>query len=219
MKRKPVGTLLVTLLCPLLLALAGCGRTETARFYTLHALTDARPERLASASGEDIAVGLGPVQLPAYLDRPQIVTRKNPNEVGFAEFHRWAGPLAADVSRILAENLSLLLDTNDVALYPWRSTTPIDYRIEIDILRMDGRPGDRITLHSRWAIFSSDRGREWAARTSTLSEPVNGNGYEALVAAQSRALAALSREIAEAVEGLPQGEALRRAPVEGIMKN
>jgi uncharacterized lipoprotein YmbA len=190
-------------LCTLLLIIGACGRTQTAKFYTLNALTDPQPGEQAVRSGEEAAVGLGPIRLPEYLDRPQIVTRAGPNEVRFADYHRWAGPLAGHVSSILAENLSNLLGSNRVALFPWKSTTPIDCRVEIDIGRFDGKPGGTVVLQSRWTVFPEDRKRVLASKSSSLSEPVNGNGYEALVAAQSRALAALGREIAEAIRSLP----------------
>jgi uncharacterized lipoprotein YmbA len=203
MRRHLAGKPTVFVLCALLVIILGCSRTQTTRFYTLNALTDPQTNGRPVSSGGGIAVGLGPIRLPAYLDRPQIVTRVKPNEVRFAEFHRWAGPLDADVSRILAENLSILLGTERIALYPWKHTTPIDCRVEIDISRLDGNPGDVVMLQSQWIIFSKDRKKAWATKTSTFSEPTGGKGYEALVAAQSRALAALGREIAEAIKGVP----------------
>ncbi len=205
MKKDLAIRLTTYALCTLLILIGGCGRTQTARFYTLNALTDPPTEKQAVASEHGVAVGLGPIQLPEYLDRPQIVTRVSPNEVRFAEFHRWAGPLAGNLSSILAENLSILLTTERIALYPWKATTPIDCRVEIEVSRFDGKPGDRVILQSQWIIFSWDRKEVLVTKTSTLREPVNGKGYEALVAAQSRALAALSREIAEAVRSLPRG--------------
>jgi uncharacterized lipoprotein YmbA len=191
-------------LCPLLLILVGCARTQTARFYTLNALTDAPAESEAVRSEQGIALGLGPIQMPEYLDRPQIVTRAGPNEVRFAEFHRWAEALAGDFSSTLAENLSILLATNRIALYPWKSTTQIDWRVEIVVTRFDGRPGDRVILQCQWTVLSRDRGQAWLTKTSALSEPVAGKGYEALVSAHSRTVGALSREIAEAIKALPQ---------------
>ncbi len=204
MKRHLLIKLMVHVLCPLLIAIGGCGRTRTARFYTLNALTDASTERRAVPTEDGIAVGLGPIRLPEYLDRPQIVTRPSPNEVRFAEFERWAAPLAGDLSSALAKNLSTLLGTDRIALYPWKATTPIDCRVEIEVSRFDGKPGDSVLLESRWIVFSEDRKRVLGTKTSSLSEPVNGKGYVALVAAQSRALAALGREIAEAIRSLPQ---------------
>ena len=204
MKRYLLIKLTACVLCPLLVVIGGCCRTQTAKFYTLNALTDASTERQAVPSEDGVAVGLGPIRLPEYLDRPQIVTRESPNEVRFAGFERWAAPLAGDFSSTLAQNLSTLLGTDRIALYPWRATTPIDCRVEIEVSRFDGKPGDSVLPESQWILFSKDRKQVLGTKTSSLSEPVNGNGYEALVAAQSRALAALGREIAEAIRSLPQ---------------
>ena len=204
MKKDLAIRLTACVLCPLLIIIGGCSRTQTAKFYTLNALTDAQSGRPAVASGQHVAVGLGPIRLPEYLDRPQIVTRVSPNEVWFAEYHRWAGPLAGDLSNILAENLSILLGADHIALYPWKSTTPIDCRVEIEVSRFDGEPGGSVLLQSQWIVFSKDRQRVLGTKTSSISEPVNGKGYDALVAAQSRALAALGREIAEAIRSLPR---------------
>lgn len=204
MKRHLLIKLTVYLLCPLLIVIGGCGRTRTASFYTLNALTDPSTERQALPSEDGVAVGLGPIRLPEYLDRPQIVTRVSPNEVRLAEFERWAAPLAGDLSSTLAQNLSALLGTDHIALYPWKATTPIDCRVEIEVSRFDGKPGDSVLLESQWIIFSKDRRQVLGTKMSSLSAPVNGKGYEALVAAQSRALAALGREIAEAIRSLPQ---------------
>ena len=204
MKMHLLIKLTAYVLCPLLIIIGGCSRTQTAKFYTLNALTEPSTERQAPPSENGVAVGLGPIRLPEYLDRPQIVTRVGPNEVRFAEYHRWAGALAGNVSSILAENLSTLLGSDHIALYPWKSTTPIDYRVEIEVSRFDGKPGDSVLLQSQWVVFSKDRTKVLGTKTSSLSEPVNGGGYDALVAAQSRALAALGREIAEAVRRLPR---------------
>ena len=204
MKKDLAIRLTAYVLCPLLIIIGGCGRTQTARFYTLNALTDAQAGGQTVASDQGVAVGLGPIRLPEYLDRPQIVTRVSPNEVRFAEFERWAAPLAGGLSIALAKNLSTLLGTDRIALYPWKSTTPIDCRVEIEVSRFDGKPGDSVLLESQWIVFSENRKRLLSTKTSSLSEPVNGKGYEALVAAQSRALAALGREIAEAIRSLPQ---------------
>jgi uncharacterized lipoprotein YmbA len=204
MKKNLVVRLTACVLCPLLIIIGGCGRTQTAKLYTLSALTDPPTGRQIATSGHGVAVGLGPIQLPEYLDRPQIVSRVSPHEVKVAEYHRWAGPLAGSFSSVLGENLSSLLGTDHIARYPWKSTTPIDCRVEIEVSRFDGNPGGTVVLQSQWTVFSKDRKRVLATKTSTLSEPVNGRAYEALVSAQSRALAALSREIARVVEGLPK---------------
>jgi uncharacterized lipoprotein YmbA len=203
MKKDVLIALAASALCTLLIITGGCSRTQTAKFYTLNTLTRPTTENQAAPSENVVAVGLGPIRLPEYLDRPQIVTRVSPNEVKFAEYHRWAAPLAGDLSSTLAENLSTLLGSDRIALYPWKSTTRIDCRVEVEVFRFDGNPGGSVLLQSQWIVFSKDRKRVLRTKTSSLSEPAKGKGYDALVAAQSRALAALGREIAEAIRSLP----------------
>jgi uncharacterized protein len=194
---------LAGILCTCMItASAGCARSPIARFYTLSSLTDGGPEDRGPSAGGGVAVGLGPIDLPEYLDRPQIVTRVSPNEVEFAEFERWAEPLKDNLLRTIAGNLSLLLHTDRVALYPWRAATPVDCQVRIDVIRFDGQLGKSVVLETKWTVSGKAPARALRAGGSTLEEPVEGQSYEALVAAQSRALAGLSRLIAEAVKAV-----------------
>ena len=203
MKCAPVLRIAAAILCASLIFAAGCSRSPTARFYTLTTLTDPPADRQAAAAGHGIALGLGPIRLPDYLNRPQIVTRVSSNEVRFAELHRWAESLKNDFSSKLAQNLSILLPTNRVAVYPWTSTTPVDVQVAIDVMRFDGKPGRNVVLQATWSLFGKDPTKRLLSKESTIDESVDGNSYEALVAAQSRALASLSREIAAAIKHLP----------------
>lgn len=193
---------LAVLLFTCMIAASGCARSQSARFYTLNSLTDAGSEERGPSAEGGVAIGLGPIELPEYLDRQQIVTRVSANEVEFAEFHRWAAPLKDDLLRTIAGNLSILLDTDRVALYPWMAETPVDCQVRIDVIRFDGWLGKRVLLETKWAVLGKDPARALRAGESTLEEPVKGHDYEALVAAQSRALAALSREIAQVVKAV-----------------
>jgi uncharacterized lipoprotein YmbA len=153
-----------------------------------------------------VAIGLGPIELPKYLNRPQIVTRVSPNEVEFAEFHRWAASLNNDFSSTLAQNLSNLLATDRVAVYPWTSRTPVDVQVKIKVIRFDGQLGKSVVLETAWALFGKDTAKPLLSRGSTINEAVGAKGYKGLVEAQSRAIAGLSREIAQAVRSLPRDE-------------
>jgi len=206
MKYTPVLRLVAGILCTSLILAAGCSRSPTAKFYTLHSLTDAEMERPGTGIDHGVAIGLGPIELPAYLDRPQIVTRVSPNEVEFAEFHRWAASLKDDLSSKLARNLSILLATDRVAVYPWTSKTPVDVQVKIEVIRFDGRIGENVVLQTQWAIFGKDPAKTLVSRGSVVTEKVDKNGYEGLVQAQSRAIAGLSREIARAIQALPHKE-------------
>ncbi len=100
---------LLATLCALLITLGGCAGTPNSRFYLLEPLTGAPGPEGTVPLDRAISIGLGPVTLPEYLDRPQIVTRTDRNTVLLAEFDRWAEPLSGNVSRTLAENLTYLL--------------------------------------------------------------------------------------------------------------
>ena len=106
----------------LVFLLVACSSTPATQFYKLNSLPSGQQENPAALPVDDIAIGVGPVDLPEFLDRPQIVTRKSQNQLEISEFHRWAASLPRDFSRVLAKNISTLLPTDRVAVYPWEDT-------------------------------------------------------------------------------------------------
>lgn len=150
----------------------------------------------------DRDIGVGPVTVPGYLDRPQIVTRQGSDELNIADFDRWGEPLQESVPRILAEDLSALLQTDRISVFPWSISRPIAYQVVVDIARFDGVDGGAVVLEARWRIVDS-ADKELVLKRATLSEAIGGRGYGAVVGAMSRALGALSRDIATALAALP----------------
>jgi hypothetical protein len=181
---------------------AGCSSAPPVRFYNLNSLPNGRQENPGAILGEDIAIGLGPVEFPDFLERPQIVTRKSLNRLEMSEFHRWAGSLPGDFSRVLAKNISVLLPSNRVAVYPWGDTFIPIYQIKLHVEQFDGRLGRQIVLRVTWSVVGQEGANELATRSSLVEEPVSGDDYEGLVAAQSNALATLSREIVSEIRRL-----------------
>ena len=185
---------------------AGClnlgeGTVDPTRLYVLSSLAGTQAQtRAAPDSG--LAVGVGPIELPEHLDRPQIVTRAGKNELRLAEFAQWAEPLRSNVSRVLIENLSVLLATDQVILFPKRVPIPIDYQVAVKVTRFDVVSGGSAQLDARWAIFAEGGKPMLRKGQSSFSEPVGGPDYAAMVAAESRALEALSRELAAAIKDL-----------------
>ena len=147
----------------------------------------------------DFAIGVGPVEIPAILDRPQIVTRTGANRVEVAEFHRWGGSLKKEITETVVEDLSFLLSSYRIYLFPWRNLPEPDYRIILTVHQFDGRPGEAVFLDVSWAIFKPSDEKTFAGKRSTFSIPVQGTAYADYVAAQSRALSDLSGELAAAV--------------------
>ncbi len=131
------------------------------------------------------------------------MTRSSGNTIEIAEFDLWAGSLKDDFMRVLAENLSILLETDKMVLYPYIGIVPIDFRIGMNLNRFEGAPGDKVVLDATWVVLEGPDKKEGVVQKSQITEPVSGSDYQALVAAQSRAVEKLGREIAKAIRSLP----------------
>ncbi len=140
--------------CALLLTLGGCAGTPPSKFYMLESISGSRHRRKVQRSTNAISIGLGPVTLPDYVDRPQIVTRTSQNTVQLAEFDRWAEPLSSNVSRTLTENLTSLLPTDSVVPYPWPGSTDVTYQVVVDVYRFDGILGEKAFLDAQWSVLA-----------------------------------------------------------------
>ena len=188
----------------LLLALGCTATTERARFYKLNSLPSPESITTTQGTGGGVAVGIGPVKFPDHLDRSEIVTRTSDNALQLAEFDRWAGSLEKDFSRILAENLSILLSTDYIFMFPFTQSAPIDYRVAVEVVRFDGELGKNAVLTARWNVMEGSSKELRFIRRSMITEPVDDNSYEAMVAALSRTVERLSGEIADAIKTLSQ---------------
>lgn len=184
------------LIAVMLSAMAGCATTPPSRFYILDPV---KTGAAALPAGPATAVGVGPVELPKYLDRPQIAVRSGANELIYDETHRWAEALQDNVTAVLAENLSRLVPTDRVSVFPWGRTISIDYRVLAEISRFDADADGNVVLSASWKLYREQDMEVIAQNKTVFTEPVDGTGYADIVAAQSRALASLSREIAGAI--------------------
>ena len=183
-----------------LLFLAGCfGSTGPARFYALSPMEQAPTGQGAKTGTSDIAVGIGPIKIADYLDRSDIVTRDTGHTVKLAEFEQWAGSFEDNFTHALAENIGFLLKSDHIYARPWPRPVPVDYRIALEVIRFDGKLGGEACLVARWSVFGEESKKLLAVKRSSIQEPTGGSGYEALVAAESRALAKLSQEIAQVI--------------------
>ncbi len=189
------------MLAGILLVLCACAGNAPVRFYTLSPLPAPPSPAPAEHGTTGPIIGVGPVVLPDYLNRPQIVTRKGQNVIAISDDHHWAGELRNTFTRVLVENLAVLLPTNRIATYPWGKSVPVRYQATVNVMRFDGRLGESVTLNARWFLFNA-RKKTLLAKRATISKPVKGSTYTALASAQSKALADLSREIAEALKRL-----------------
>jgi uncharacterized lipoprotein YmbA len=181
--------------CVLVVAAGGCGPTPTSRFYSLSA---AAPSATTSS---ELSVAVAPVTIPAVVDRPQIAVSTGSNEVRLDEFNRWAAPLQDNIARVVAFNLVAMLGTPNVTVGTQTLGALADYRAAIEVQRFDSVPGEAATLDAVWTVRRTKDGKAQTGRT-TVREPASQSGFDGLAAAHSRAVARLSRDIADTVRAL-----------------
>jgi uncharacterized protein len=202
LRRLSVAALVISLL-----GLGACARTPS-RFYMLRTLAPSPEMSSASQAERGPVIGLGPINFPKYLDRPQIVSRASPHQLALGEYDYWAEPLQENFSSVLAENLSLLIPTDHVLLDNWPRSVTLDYQIRVDVRHFDGWLGGESSLIARWSILDRAE-RELLSRKLHLNAPAGGRDYEAMVVAMNQMLEALSRDIAAAIQRLPAKAAAR----------
>jgi uncharacterized lipoprotein YmbA len=192
------GTVLLIAACSA--ALGGClGSTPPARFYLLTPIEVEGPEEPQVASSENPAgpsVFLAAVEVPRYLADPQIVTRVDGNELEFAEFERWGEPLHDNVTRVLGRNLSALLPGSSVANFVWERPDKVDRLVTVAVTRFDAEDRE-VRLAARWTVSGGDSASSLGLKRTEYVQPVQGEGYAAIVRAMSAALEKLSRDIAD----------------------
>ncbi len=184
-----------------LLSLAACvgGPTKNPNFYTLVSETGVTQRTAAVEQRANPAMAVGPVLLPEYLQRPQIVTRSENSQLQIAEFDRWAGSLKSQIETVLVMNLSAELKDLTVTGYRQSWADPV-YRVTVDVDELLGRLGGTLELSVSWVLIDST-GEQKAGDlfSSQIRIPVEGPDYGALVAAHQEAIKTLSQQIAAAV--------------------
>jgi hypothetical protein len=185
-----------------LTAVVGCAGSKPPNYYILRSIQNPGLEVRAEGAQQDLAVEVGPVKIPEYLDRPQIAARSAGNSLQFAEFDKWAEPLEKNLMRVLADNLSAMIPSERVSIFPWPKSMPVQYRVTLEVIHLEKMPDEKVILDTGWNILGSDGENLLVMRRSRLMQPVESAGYEGVVSAESRAVEALSREIAAALRSL-----------------
>jgi len=182
-------------------ALSCLGSSPKVSLYTMKAVSDLP----AASETEGLAIGVGPIRVPRYLDRPEWVTRPSGSisRLEVDDFRHWAGGFSSNVSRVLAESLGAKLGTQRVVVYPVEPAFPLDYRIIVDVQAFEGIGGETLELRAGWMIRagSGERG-PWSGQ-SAIRRPIASGGPDALVAAHNEALDLLADAIAARIKSLP----------------
>lgn len=184
------------------LVLSACGSTPKASYYTL---TES-PMKMPGA-GKAPSIVVAPAVLPDIVDRPQMVVRTASNSVLLLEQHRWADSLRQEISRVIAGDLGRQLDSSRVvALVDAVQTPDTDFRLLLQVQRLDTTPGEGVALDINWQLIPR-AGKAYSGRSAVNEPTTKGttaeDGFGALVAAHRRALDRVAAEIAAAVRAMP----------------
>lgn len=195
----------------LLLALLGLGLGMTAcrsaappiTYYTLDPLSPAEFASRPPADSTLLRIGVGPVSLPTYLERAQIVTRSGDHTLAVNDFHRWAGPLDEEILRVLVVSVGAALPGAEVLPYPWGRRYEPSHQVRLTVQRFDGQIGGRVHLKGLWHLICHVDSEKSVSQAFDISEPMDAPGMTGLVNAQNRALGTLAGEIIAVLCAVP----------------
>jgi len=185
----------------ILLALAGCaGVSPRSDFHVLSPVVESGAPPPAV-----LRLGVGPVRLPDYLDRNQMVRLRDETSIEVDEFNRWGGDLARNIQDVLAENLSRLLGSQEVVTHPWSSTLALPLQLVIDIRRFDLDAASQVVLDLQWRLIRNDGRQPPVIRNEHIVVPAGDGSPAAQVKAMNQALAELARRIAAVLSSRQDG--------------
>ncbi|GEO38688.1 hypothetical protein SAE02_28360 [Skermanella aerolata] len=181
---------------------AGCAETRPPP--NLHVLSSL-PRDAASGPGSPAAargpvVGVEQANIPEYLDRPEIVVRTSANTLELTQGDRWGQRLQGDVTRVVADNLRGLLPSDNVFVLPLRRREMVAMTVGVDITSFERDASGNAVLNAYWTVLDGQTEAVRAGARARYVEPVEGEGADATVAAMTRTLASLSRDIAAGIK-------------------
>lgn len=182
----------------LLLVVGGCvsiPTSPTPRFYSLQAM-DVSHEHEKFVIPEGVIIGLGPVKVPEYQNRPQIVTQDKAGIVRFAEFDRWSESLDRALGRVIVENLTAMLPGAAVKAYPWHSAIPVKYCVIVDVIRLESSMDSGLSFAAQWSVIDEEDEKMLLIRRSDFHEPIEPAGYPGIIKALNKVCVSFSKDIA-----------------------
>jgi hypothetical protein len=150
----------------------------------------------------EVIIGIGPVEIPEYLNRPQIVTFNKDSTVRFSEFDRWAESLDFLLAGVVRANLSLMLSGAKFEIYPWNAVMPVKYQVMLEVVQLNAHLDNELVFVVQWSIFDIKNKRIVLIKRSEFRQEINPHNYSTLVEKLSFECGILSSQIAEAIAGL-----------------
>ena len=178
------------------LGLSGCisiPNSPMPRFYALSALD--RTEVIKDSP--KMIIGIGPVKIPEYMDRPQIVTEDKDKMLHFAQFDRWGESLDLGLARLIREDLTVMFPGTKLTLYPWNPSIDVKYQVLIEVVQLDNEFDRDMSFVVQWTVIDLQSSKIVIIKRSEFHQPIVPPNYSGLAKTLSTACASLSNQIAE----------------------
>ena len=188
---KPIAYLLLICL------LGACGSTPRSNYYMLSA--DAEAATAAISADDTVSLGIKPIEIPAYLDRSEMVSNRDDNRLAIAEYQRWAEPLEDGIERVLMINLSTLLNAR-IQVFPWPRNSQPTYSVQLRVMQLSVN-NSIAELVAQWSVADTATKKTVAQRISQFGIDVGASKAGVVADTYSRLLLQLSEEIAAGVPG------------------
>jgi len=185
-------------------ALSGCVNfkpvEDLTRFYVLTARASREP--LPDAARLTNLVFVAAVEMPAYLDNPRIVVRRDEHQLDFSDQHQWAEPLRQSIRRGLRDNLATLLGSQFVYPLSHRRLAGDVIELQVSLSRYELASDQSARLVADWRLVRTKGGEVLAARhtEARCAYASDASDFTPAVTALTHVLAELSREIASTLE-------------------
>jgi uncharacterized protein len=153
------------------------------RYYVLEQSAPEHPIAIAKRS----TVLVGPIVIPAEMDRPQIVVRKGPHEVAFNEQVRWAVPLKEALPRMIAGELSRHGKNSRFVPIASGIASTAKAQLAIDFIRFEASYETGATVALHWVYRSSAMNLPPLEGDVVARSPIETRGIEGLLDALRRA--------------------------------
>ena len=172
--------------------------SPTPRFYMLSFIDKTQVSKKINISPV-VLIGVGPVKIPEYLDRPQMVTKDKEGILKFDEFDRWGESLDLGLARLIREDLTVILPGSKLTLYPWNPSIAVKYQVIVEVVQLDSELDKEMFLVVQWTIIDVQNSKVVIIKRSEFHQPINPQNYAGLAQTLSTACASLSSQIAQAL--------------------
>ena len=147
---------------------------------------------------ENPEIGVGPIDMPDYIDRQELVFQSSESKFEIPSNHRWAGSLQKNISTVLTTNLARRMKPFGVVSYPFANDISPEIRVAIRVHQFHALSGGDAVLEATWFISDGDTEK---VRTGSFTEPLEQDGYEGVVAAKSKLVGKLADAVKKDLEG------------------